>query len=105
MPETTGVALQALAGLVPRQQVDRSIDYLHSQLPCLVTPFSLAWTILGLAAWKETTDYREHISRVVNRQGDDISWDTVSLSLLLLAWHCEEGLCEWLQQSRAETSV
>ena len=104
MPETTGIALQAITGLALRQDVAESIDYLKSQLPRLTTPFALAWAVLGLAAWGETADRQEHIRRILARQEDLATWDTVSLSLLILAWHCEKGLYEWLRQSREETS-
>ncbi len=102
MPETTGVALQALAGLAPRQEVTKSIDYLRSELPHLRTPFALAWAILGLAEWREVENPREQITRIVGQQNDDAAWDTVTLSLLLLAWHCPNGLLDWLRQLSEE---
>ena len=104
MPETTGIALQAIAGVVSRQEVAKSIDYLRSQLPHLRTPFALAWTVLGLAAWQEAADCRPCLSRIVEQWEDAAAWDTVSLSLLLLAWHCENGLLDWLRQLRKEAS-
>lgn len=104
MPETTGTALEAIGGLVSHEEVAQSISYLRSQLPHLSTPLAVAWTLLGLAAWKEADEYRDSIARMATRREDYASWDTVSLSLLLLAWRCEEGLLDWLRQSAEETS-
>jgi hypothetical protein len=93
MPETTGLSLQALAGLTPKTNVEKSIAYLRSELTLLNSPISLAWAILGLHAWQETIDQpRERILRALARQEQLGPHDTVSLSLLLLAWHCEGGL-------------
>jgi len=93
MPETTGLSLQALAGLAPKAAVEKSIAYLRSQLEFLNSPISLAWAILGLHAWQETIDRpQERIRRVLSRQEELGPHDTASLSLLLLAWHCEKGM-------------
>ena len=92
-PEATGVALQALAGLVPKPAVEKSIAYLRSQLPALNAPMSLGWAILGLHAWAETIDQpQERIAQVLSKQEQLGAYDTFSLSLLLLAWHCRTGL-------------
>ncbi len=101
-PEATGVALQAVPGLATRQEVAKSIDYLRSELPRLRTPLALAWAVLGLDAWREVESPRAHITRVVDRQDDLAAWDTVALSLLLLAWSCPEGLLDWLGQAPEE---
>jgi hypothetical protein len=104
MPETTGLALQAIAGLASRQEVAKSIDYLRSQLPRLRTPLALAWAVLGLAAWQEIENPRAQITRMVGQQDGGTAWDTASLCLLLLAWHCPNGLFDWLQHLPEETS-
>jgi hypothetical protein len=92
-PEATGVALQALAGLVPRPAVEKSLAYLRSQLPALRAPMSLGWAILGLRAWQETIDQPQaRILGVLDRQEQSGPCDTFALSLLLLAWHCHTGL-------------
>ena len=99
LPHTTGLSLQALAGLVSKAAVERSIAYLRSQLPNLDTPMSLAWAILGLHAWQEALPQpRERIANVLARQERLGPFDTVSLSLLLLAWHCEAGLVQFLEE-------
>ncbi len=92
-PEATGLALQALAGLVPKPAVEKSMAYLRSQLPLLNAPMSLGWAILGLHAWQETIEQpQERILQVLNRQEQSGPYDTFALSLLLLAWHCHAGL-------------
>ena len=96
-PEATGLALQTLAGLVPKPTVERSIAYLRSQLPTLTAPMSLGWAILGLHAWQEALDQpRERILQAWARQERIGSYDTFCLSLLLLAWHCPAGLVDYL---------
>ena len=97
-PEATGLALQALAGLVPKPAVEKSLVYLRSQLAALNAPMSLGWVILGLHAWEETIDQpRERLVQVVDRQEQLGPYDTFSLSLLLLAWHCRAGLLRFLE--------
>ena len=102
MPETTGVALQAVTGLASPQEVAKSIGYLQSELSRLRTPLALAWAVLGLAAWREIENPREQITRIASPQDDCTAWDTVSLSLLSLAWHCPYGLLDWLRRSPEE---
>jgi hypothetical protein len=100
-PEATGLGLQALAGFVPKPAVERSITYLRSQLPALNAPMSLAWAILGLHAWQETLEQpHERILQVLGRQEQLGPYDMFSLSLLLLAWHCDAGLVHYLENRR-----
>ncbi|MCU0914675.1 MAG: terpene cyclase/mutase family protein [Planctomycetes bacterium] len=97
-PEATGLALQALAGLVPKPHVEKSIAYLRSQLPALNAPMSVGWAILALHAWQETIDRpQERIREVLARQERLGVFDTFSLSLLLLAWYCPAGLVRFLE--------
>jgi len=99
-PESTGLALQALAGLVPKTAVEHSIAYLRSELTFLNSPISLAWATLGLHAWQETIDRpQERILQVLARQEKSGPHDTTSLSLLLLAWHCPAGLIPWFERT------
>ena len=51
MPESTGMALNALSHQVPREAVQASLAYLTGCVPALRTPWSLAWAIFGLGAW------------------------------------------------------
>ncbi len=99
-PEASGLALQALAGLVPKSAVQTSITYLRSRLPSLHAPMSLAWTILGLHAWQETVEQpQERIAQILARQERVGLYDTSSLSLLLLAWHCRIGLIHFFERT------
>jgi len=97
-PEATGLGLQALAGLVPKPAVQNSLAYLRSQLPALNASMSLAWAILGLRAWQEPLDEpHERIAQILARQEKLGPYDTFSLSLLLLARHCDAGLVRYLE--------
>jgi hypothetical protein len=98
MPDTTGLALQALSGLVPREKIEKSILYLQSQLASLRTPIALGWTILGLKAWRqEINKLTESIVDTLQRQEEYEFYDTVSLGILLTAWYCENGLVQYLK--------
>lgn len=50
-PETTGVALAALAGGPRHAAVDRGIEFLIASLPRIRSPLALGWGLIGLAAW------------------------------------------------------
>ena len=92
-PEASGLALQALAGRVPKSNVEMSIAYLQAQLPTLKAPMSIGWAFLALHAWQETIERpEEKILEVLARQELRGPCDTFSLSLLLLAEHCPAGL-------------
>jgi hypothetical protein len=98
MPETTGMALQAVADVPPRSRVEKSLSYLRSQAPSLRTPFSAAWAILGLRAWREQIpNEHEHLDSILRRQEQDGPCDTVSLSILVLARYCRCGLVDFLR--------
>jgi hypothetical protein len=93
MPETTGVALSALAGRVPRKTVEGSLAYLTSQVEHLRTPFSLGWSLLGLGAWDERPNRaQEWIFQSLKQQGKYGIYDTTLLGLLLVAFFARGGL-------------
>jgi len=50
-PSTTGIVLAALAGRERDETVVRAIQYLHTVLPGVRSPFSLAWGVIGLRCW------------------------------------------------------
>ncbi len=103
MPETTGPALEALTGMTPKDVVAKSITYLQAHREQWHAPMSLAWALLGLHAWQETPQQtQEQILRVLDRQDQYGPCDTVSLSLLLLAWHCPAGLVRSLEKKTAQ---
>ena len=52
-PESTGMALTALAGQVEKKEIQRSLNYLKSQAVSCRTPLSLGWALFGLGAWGE----------------------------------------------------
>jgi hypothetical protein len=98
MPETTGMALQALADVAPPSRVEKSLSYLRSQAPSLRTPFAVAWTILGLSTWQEqSSNEHEPLDSIIRKQEQDSPCDTVSLSLLILARCCRRGLVDFLR--------
>jgi len=102
-PESTGIALQALAGLTARDSVAHSIAYMHKELAFVHAPMSVAWAILGLHAWGETVHQpQERIRRVLARQEKLGPYDTISLSLLLLAWHCGQGLIPFFHRDSTQ---
>ena len=58
-PATTGVALAALEGVSREDCIDVAIGYLKNELRRIRAPLSLAWSLIGLRAWKETPDEAE----------------------------------------------
>ncbi len=85
MPESTGAALTALAGVVGRERLARSIAYLQEEVGRLCTPISLGWSLLGLAAWdKWPSNGRSLVERCLVNQSRYGEYDTAALSLLSL---------------------
>ena len=84
-PESTGAALQALASLVPYQEIKKSVDYLRIEMDRARTPIGLGWGLLGLGAWGEAPKgSRDLIYHTLGRQERYGPYDTSSLALLLL---------------------
>ena len=101
MPDNTGMALQALCGLVPEKDVENSIRYLRSYLGRLHTPFTLGWSLLGLSSWGHGIAKRhETVLNVLRRQEEHGAFDTIPLSVLLAAYFCEHGLIYPFEQDR-----
>jgi hypothetical protein len=93
MPESTGLALSALLGVVKEKDVSRSIDYLKGSVETLKTPLSLGWALLGLAAWgMRPRNANALIDRCLNRQGHYGMYDTSLLGLMLVSRKAEGGL-------------
>ena len=93
MPGPTGIALNALADLVPRKQVEKSLTYLKITAEKLYTPFALGWSLLGLSAWNERpANSGTLILSSLERQERYGPYATSLLSLLVLASVCENGL-------------
>jgi hypothetical protein len=93
MPAFTGMALQALAGTVPRQAVEKSVHYLREQVAQVRTPMSLGWGLLALGAWGvRPKQAGEWVFDSLDRQKVYGVYDTASLSLLAVAYLSEKGL-------------
>ena len=98
MPDSTGLALEALANMCGREEVAASLTYLEMLLPNLRTPFSLSWSLLGLAAWGITPGGRVNlVHQCLKRQSLFGVYPTSSLSLLTLALQAPSGLFKHLQ--------
>lgn len=94
-PESTGAALQALAGLVPYQDIRKSIDYLKAEVGRARTPIALGWSLLGLGAWGNAPKGSLGlILQTLERQQRYGPYDTSSLALVLLASAAPGGILE-----------
>ena len=93
MPESTGLALNALAGRISPERVHKSLLYLRKRVGGLRTPLSLGWSILGLGAWDERPWEAERlILQCLERQSVYGSYNTQQLSLLLISLFGRRGL-------------
>lgn len=50
-PETTGVALAALATLEKNETIEKSLTFLETELPRIRSPLALGWGLIGLTMW------------------------------------------------------
>jgi len=92
MPAPTGIALQALAALVPRERIEKSLIYLKTDVEKLYTPFSLGWSLLGLSSWDERpSNSQALVLSCLDRQKRYGHYSTSLLSLLVLASICKNG--------------
>ena len=106
LPECTGIALQALSGMTPTREIERSLDYLLQELPGLRTPISLGWTLLGLEAWgRKPANVAELALQSLHQQERYGSYPVPSLALLLSSVHPSQRLHSlWLQNADQEIS-
>ena len=103
-PESTGIALHALAGTTPIHNIERSLDYLLHELPHLRTPISLGWTLLGLGAWGLKPANTEELARAsLQLQERYGPYPLPSLALLLCAVKASQGLHSLFRSSPQET--
>ena len=92
-PGNTGMALNAVAGFVPLEEVRNSLSYLENRVEKIRTPLSLGWALLGLGAWARRPDKaRRWISDCLNRQDQVGPYNGSDLSLLLISSAATGGL-------------
>ncbi len=85
MPESTGAALAGLAGMIDRDVVMPSLTYLQGEVTRLRTPISLGWSLLGLAAWRQSPpNAAALVERCLVSQARYGEYETSALSLLVL---------------------
>ena len=96
-PESTGLALTAIAGLVELPTVALSIAYLKNQYEKFKTPLALSWTLFGLASWSERPkDYESRIKESLKLQDRYGTYDTSLLAKLVIAYTAECELLKYL---------
>ncbi len=99
MPESTGMALSALSGAVPRNEVENSIQYLQQKLAELSSPISVGWSLMGLNTWGIKTEQKQGIiQNCLERQDQFSLYSIYELSLLLTAAATPNGLVETLKK-------
>lgn len=92
MPESTGMALNALAQRVSRKHVQHSLEYLKTQVKNIRSPLSLGWSILGLGAWgKRPAQAETWIMECMKQQERYGDYQTSLLSLMLIAFTAQDG--------------
>ena len=85
MPESTGAALAGLAGMVERDSVLPSLEYLQGEVTRLRTPISLGWSLVGLAAWRMSPpNATALVERCLGNQERYGEYETSALCLLFL---------------------
>jgi len=93
IPEFTGHALSALAGLTELNRVELSLDYLSRKIAQLKTPLALSWSVFGLTAWSyRLPEARNWILDSLALQKRYGIYDTTLLSQLLVAYFTSGGL-------------
>lgn len=104
VPESTGHALCALAGLVDQNTVQKSIDYLTKQITELRTPLSLVWAGFGLSAWGQSpVTYQDQIIDSLAQQRRYGPYDTILLSQLIVAYFTRGRLNRFLSPGAKST--
>ncbi len=98
IPVSTGLALDALSGLVERERVRQSLEYMKSVSLRIRTPLSLSWMILGLGSWSERPLQAEvWIKESLELQNRYGSYETDLLSQLIIAHKASGGLLSVLE--------
>jgi hypothetical protein len=98
MPESTGLALSALAGIVRSEEIAPSLAYLQNRVTELRTPLSLSWGLLGLGAWElRPTAGETLLQECWQWQGLYGKYDLSAAALLLLALTTLGGILSWFK--------
>jgi hypothetical protein len=93
--DCTGIALTALKGYVRKEEIDRSLHYLKSEIALCRTPLSLGWALFGLDAWGERPpEVKRWLLDCLSRQKKYGDYGTTLLSLVLLAYEAKGGFLE-----------
>ena len=99
MPETTGVALSALAGIACQEEIALSLAYLKTRVTQARTPLSLSWGLLGWGAWcEEPAETATWLANCWQRQERYGSYDTEAISLMLIALSGPQGIFSLFQR-------
>ena len=100
MPESTGLALSALAGNTTRNSVEKSISYLKREMNRLKTPLSFSWGFLGLSSWGERVQIQQaSLVESFWRRETYGSYCTEELSLVMICCHAEFGILRLFDSS------
>lgn len=92
IPESTGIALAALEGLVPEKRISQSLEYAKREVSRIRTPLTLSWMILGLGAWScRPQKAGEWIQESLDLQFQYGPYTTSLLSQLILATYAARG--------------
>lgn len=92
LPDSTGMALAALSGRI-ESGLGKSLSYLNEKVVDLSTPLSLAWGIIGLSAYNLRPDgITDLIARCLDKQKLFGNYDTIHLSLLVIAYKGKNGM-------------
>ncbi len=104
MPESTGMALSALHKKVEKKSVQNSLTYLKNNIEQLKTPLSLGWGLLRLSAWNVPfNDKTTLIANCLSQQKIFGTYDTMQLSLLLIALVAENGLVNLVKKKTSSS--
>lgn len=87
VPDSTGLALAALAGLVSRAEVETSLSMTATDLDQVKTPLSLGWILFSRSAWGfPVIDARERLLECLRLESLLGVYDLAQVGFLLTAF-------------------
>ena len=87
VPDSTGLALVALAGLVARAEVETSLSMTATDLEKVKTPLSLGWILFCRSAWgAPVIDARERLLECLGLESLLGDYDLAQIGFLLTAF-------------------